>query len=81
MNPIDQCRLCTFVFLIRLKVRTGRGESSFEVLAPNLQKVGFEGVKCDKHSSLVFSICDAYLYKVKAYLDRTAYRSRHGTDN
>ena len=41
----------------------------------------FKGVKCDKHSSLVFSICDAYLYKVKARRDRTAYRSRHGTDN
>ena len=63
------------------KRKDRKGEWSFEVLAPNLQKVGFEGVKCDKHSSLVFSICDAYLYKVKAQLDRTAYRSRHGTDN
>ena len=24
MNPKDQCRLCTFVFLIRLKGRTAR---------------------------------------------------------
>ena len=24
MNPNDQCRLCTFVFLIRLKGRTAR---------------------------------------------------------
>ena len=24
MNPNDQCRLCTFVFLIRLQGRTGR---------------------------------------------------------
>ena len=31
---------------------------------------------CDKHSSLVYSIGDAFLYKVKAPLDRTAYRSR-----
>ena len=58
-----------------------KGEWSFEVLAPNRQKVGIEMVKCYKHSRLVFSICDAYLYKVKAQLDRTAYRSRHGTDN
>ena len=71
-----------YISLLNPSKRTDRkGEWSFEVLAPNLQKVGFEQVKCDKHSSLVFSICDAYLYKVKAYLDRTAYRSRHGTDN
>ena len=63
------------------KRKDREGEWSFEVLASNLQKVGFEVVKCDKHSSLVVSICDAYLYKVKAQLDRTAYRSRHGTDN
>ena len=44
------------------------GEWSFKVLALDLQKVGFEVVKCDKHSSL-------------DQLDRTAYRSRHGTDN
>ena len=24
MNPNDQCRLCTFIFLIRLKGRTAR---------------------------------------------------------
>jgi len=35
-------------------------------------------VKCDKHLSMVFSTCNV---KVKAQLDRTAYRSRHGTDN
>ena len=49
-----------------------------EVLAQNFQEVGFEVVECDKHLSRVFSTCDA---KVKAQLDRTAYRSHHGTDN
>ena len=54
---------------------------SYEALAQNLQKVGFEVVKCDKHSSLGYSIRDAgiYLFKVKAQLDRTAYRSCHCT--
>ena len=55
-----------------------------EVLAQNFQKSGFEMAKYDKHSrrqGIVFSIRDAYLYKVKAQLDRTAYRSHHGTDN
>ena len=50
------------------KGKDREGEWSFKVLALNLQKVGFEVVKCDKHSSL-------------DQLDRTAYRSRHGTDN
>ena len=77
MNPNDQCGLCTFVYLIRLKGRT-RGEVlKFSSKPP----YGFEVVKCDKHSSQVFSIRDAYLYKVKAQLDRTSYRSRHGTEN
>ena len=35
-------------------------------------------VECDKHLSMVFSTYDA---KVKAQLDRTAYRSHHSTDN
>ena len=55
-----------FIFVF-LKDRRG------EVLAQNLQKVGFEMVKCDKHSRkqrIVFLIRDAYLYKVKAQLDR-----------
>ena len=68
VNPNDQCRLYTFVFLIRLKERTARVNEVLKFLASNLQKVGFEVVKCDKHSSL-------------DQLDRTAYRSRHGTDN
>ena len=63
------------------KRKDRKGEWSFEVLASNLQKVGFEVVKSDKRSSLVFSICDTYLYKVNTQRDRTAYRSRHGTDN
>ena len=74
----DQCGLCTFVYLIRLKGRTTRVKFwSFSSKLP----YGFEVVKCDKHSSQVFSIRDAYLYKVKAQLDRTSYRSRHGTEN
>ena len=54
------------------------------VLAQNLQKSGFEMAKYDKHSrkqGIVFSIRDAYLYKVKAQLDREVNRSRHVTDN
>ena len=55
---------------------------SFEVLAQNLQKVGLEVVKCDKHSPLVFSIHGTYyLYNVRAQLDRMAYHSQHYTDN
>ena len=78
MNPNDQCGLCTFVFLIRLKGTTTRVKfRSFSSKPP----YGFEVVKCDKHSSQVFSIRDAYLYEVKAQLDRTSYRSRHGTEN
>ena len=50
------------------KKKDREGEWSFKVLAPSLQKVGFEVVKCDKHTSL-------------DQLDRTAYRSRHGTDD
>ena len=55
-----------------------------EVLAQNVEKSGFEMAKCDKHSrkqGIVFSIRDAYLYKVKAQLDREVNRSSHGTDN
>ena len=50
------------------KRKDGKGDRSFEVLAQNLQKVGFEVVKCDKHSSLVFSIRDVHLHKVKGQL-------------
>ena len=55
-----------------------------EVLAQNFQKSGFEMAKYDKHSrkqGIVFSIRDAYLYKVKAQLDRGVNRSHHVTDN
>ena len=61
-----------------------RKDRKGEVLAQNFQKVGFEMVKCDKHSRKqrrVFSIRDAYLYNVKVQLDREVNRSRHGTDN
>ena len=34
------------------KRKDRKGEWSSEVLDQNLQKVGFEVVKCDKHSSL-----------------------------
>ena len=34
------------------KRKDRKGEWSFEVLDQNLHKVGFEVVKCDKHSSL-----------------------------
>ena len=37
-------------------------------------------VRCDKHSSQVFSICDSYLYEVNAQLDRMSYSSRHDTE-
>ena len=40
------------IFLIGLKACKG------EILAQKLQKVGFEEVKCDKYSSLEFSICE-----------------------
>ena len=55
------------------KRKDGKGDRSFEVLAQNLQKVGFEVVKCDKHSSLVFSIRDVHLHKVKGQLNSSAY--------
>ena len=70
LNPNDQCRLCLFYLSKR---KDGEGDRSFEVLAQNLQKVGFEMVKCDKHSSLVFSIRDAHLHKVKGQLNSSAY--------
>ena len=55
------------------KRKDSKGDRSFEVLAPNLQKVGFEVVKCDRHSSLVFSIRDVHLHKVKGQLNSSAY--------
>ena len=36
------------------------------LIAQNLQKVEFEVVKCDKHLRLIFSIRDAFLYKVNS---------------
>ena len=55
------------------KRKDGKGDRSFEVLAQNLQKVGFEVVKCDKHSSLVFSIRDVHSHQVKGQLNSSAY--------
>ena len=55
------------------KRKDGKGDRSCEVLAQNLQKVGFEVVKCDKHSSLVFSIRDMHLHQVKGQLNSSAY--------
>ena len=55
------------------KRKDGKGDRSFEVLAQNLQRVGFEVVKCDKHSSLVLPIRDAHLYTVKAQRNSSAY--------
>ena len=55
------------------KRKDGKGKRGFKVLAQNLQKVGFEVVKCDKNSSLVFSIRDVHLHKVKGQLNSSAY--------
>ena len=55
------------------KRKDGKGDRSFEVVVQNLQKVGFEVVKCDKHSSQVFSIRDVHLYKVKGQLNSSAH--------
>ena len=63
MNPNEQCRLCNCSF----KVKFGNSNISTEnlfnpskrkgckggILAQNLQRAGFEVVKCDKHSSRV----------------------------
>ena len=79
MNSNDQCRLCSFVLLIRLKGTTTRVK--FWSFSSKLPESWIWRVKCDKHSSEVFSIRDAYLYKFKAQLDRMSYSSRHGTEN
>ena len=66
MNPNEQCRLCNCSF----KVKFGNGNISTEnlfnpskrkgckgkILAQNLQRAGFEVLKCDKHSSRVCNI-------------------------
>ena len=79
MNPNDQCRLCSFVLLIRLKGTTTRVK--FWSFSSKLPESWIWRVKCDKHSSEVFSIRDAYLYKFKAQLDRMSYSTRHSTEN
>ena len=79
INPNDQCRLCSFVLLIRLKGTTTRVK--FWSFSSKLPESWIWRVKCDKHSSEVFSIRDAYLYKFKAQLDRMSYSTRHSTEN
>ena len=67
MSPNERCRLCNCSF----KVKFGNGNISTEnlfnpykrkgckgeILAQNLQRAGFEVVKCDKHSSRVCNPC------------------------
>ena len=67
MNLNEQYRLCNCSF----KVKFGNSNISTEnlfnpskkkgckgkILAQNLQRVGFEVVKCDKHSSRVCNLC------------------------
>ena len=55
------------------KRKDGKGDRSCEVLAQNLQKVGFEVVKCDKHSIQVFFIRNMHLHKVTGQLNSSAY--------
>ena len=62
--------ICLFYLSKRVD---GKGDRSCEVLAQNLQKVGLEVVKCDKHSSQVFSIRDVHLHKVRGQLNSSAY--------
>ena len=52
MNPNDQCRLCSFVLLIRLKGTTTRVK--FWSFSSKLPESWIWRVKCDKHSSEVF---------------------------
>ena len=52
MNPSDQCRLYSFVLLIRLKGTTTRVK--FWSFSSKLPESWIWRVKCDKHSSEVF---------------------------
>ena len=63
MNPNEQCRLCNCSFKVKFVNTDISTDNLFnpskrkgckgEILAQNLQRAGFEVVKCDKHSSRV----------------------------
>ena len=67
MNPNEQCRLCNCSFKVKfgnsnistenLLNPSKRKDCKGEILAQNLQRVGFEVVKCEKHSSRVCNPC------------------------
>ena len=67
MNPNEQCRLCNCRFKVKFGNSNISTENLFnpskrkgckgEILAQNLQRTGFEVVKCDKHSSRVCNPC------------------------
>ena len=67
MNPNEQCRLCNCSFKVKFGNSNISKEKFFnrskrkgckgEILAQNLQRAGFEVVKCDKHSSHVWNPC------------------------
>ena len=67
MNPNEQCRLCNCSFKDKFGNSHKSTEKFFnpskrkgckgEILAQNLQRAGFEVVKCDKHSSRVCNPC------------------------
>ena len=67
MNPNEQCRLCNCSFKVKFGNSNISTENLFnpskrkgckgEILAQNLQRAGFEVVKCDKHSSRVCNPC------------------------
>ena len=63
MNPNEQCRQCNCSAKVKFGNSNISTENLFspfkrkdckgEILAQNLQRAGFEVVKCDKHSSHV----------------------------
>jgi len=67
MNPNEQCRLCNCSFEVKFGNSNISTENLFnpskrkgckdEILTQNLQRAGFEVVKCDKHSSRVCNPC------------------------
>ena len=64
MNPSKQCRLCNCSFKVKFGNSNISTENLFnpkgckgEILAQNLQRAGFEILKCDKHSSRVSNPC------------------------
>ena len=64
MNPNKQCRLCNCSFKVKFGNSNISTENLFnpkgckgEILAQNLQRAGFEILKCDKHSSRVCNPC------------------------